>query len=269
MLRTLLLSACTACAVSAAAQTPFNIGETRVLHSAVLGEERTLNIALPPGYNDSDTTRYPVIYLLDGSADEDFIHVVGALQFASFEWVAWQQPSIVVGIATVDRRRDFTFPTTIAADKEAFPTTGGSAAFLRFLSEELIPHVDAGFRTAPDRLLIGQSLGGLLATEVLMTRPELFQRYLIISPSIWWDGGSVLKRPAAFLEKPELAPRKVTVIVGKEGKVMERDAKRVYTLVRSNKAIDARFKYMPLHDHANVMHNAVIDGFRLLGTDRK
>jgi predicted alpha/beta superfamily hydrolase len=100
---------------------PFVLGEIEEIQSKVLAEKRVLNIYLPEGYAENDTVRYPVIYLLDGSADEDFIHIVGLVQFSSFDWVQQLPKSIVVGIATVDRRRDFTFPTTIPEDRKSIP----------------------------------------------------------------------------------------------------------------------------------------------------
>ena len=96
----------------------FPLGIVRQMHSTVLGEDRTLNIYLPEGYHQDSS--YSVIYLLDGSADEDFIHVAGLVQFYNFPWVNVLPKSIVVGIANVDRRRDFTFPTAIEKDKKDF-----------------------------------------------------------------------------------------------------------------------------------------------------
>ena len=97
----------------------FVLGVIDEIQSKELKEKRILNVYLPVGYNPKDTVRYPVIYLLDGSADEDFIHIAGLVQFSSFEWINYVPKSIVVGIATVDRRRDFTFPTTVEEDKKA------------------------------------------------------------------------------------------------------------------------------------------------------
>ncbi|MEJ7680624.1 MAG: alpha/beta hydrolase-fold protein [Segetibacter sp.] len=91
----------------------FVLGTIIEIGSKVLAEKRILNIYLPPGYNEKDTTKYPVIYLLDGSAEEDFIHIAGVVQIFKFPWVNVLPNSILVGIANVDRRRDFTFPTTI------------------------------------------------------------------------------------------------------------------------------------------------------------
>jgi predicted alpha/beta superfamily hydrolase len=179
----------------------FALGPIEEIYSRALSEKRTLNIYLPEGYKASDTTRYPVVYLLDGSADEDFIHVVGLYQFNAFPWIDRVPKSIVVGIANVDRRRDFTYPTTIATDKKRYPTTGGSAAFITFLQNELQPYIETRFRTDSSKTIIGQSLGGLLATEILLKKPDLFNRYIIISPSLWWDDGSLLTAPSDIYSK--------------------------------------------------------------------
>ncbi len=147
---------------------PFVLGQIDEIRSNELNEKRTLNIYLPEGYNAKDTVNYPVIYLLDGSADEDFIHIVGLVQFNSFEWIKQVPKSIVVGIATVDRRRDFTFPTTIENDRKAYPTTGHSDRFISFIDKELQPYIQTKFKTNKSKTIIGQSLGGLLATEILL-----------------------------------------------------------------------------------------------------
>ena len=155
---------------------PFVLGLTEQLHSQQLGETRTLNIYLPQGYQANDTTSYPVIYLLDGSADEDFIHISGLTQFCSFPWVNTLPKSIVVGIANIDRKRDFTYPTTVAQDKKDYPTTGGSVKFIAFIEKELQPYIQKQFHVTQSKTIIGESLGGLLATEILFTNPSLFNR---------------------------------------------------------------------------------------------
>ncbi|MBI3235610.1 MAG: alpha/beta hydrolase, partial [Bacteroidetes bacterium] len=125
---------------------PFVMGEIDEMYSQELLETRILNIYLPEGYNSKDTTKYPVIYLLDGSADEDFIHIVGLVQFNSFEWIHLVPKSIVVGIATVDRRRDFTSPTTVKEEKERNPTSGHSEQFISFIEKELQPYINKKYK---------------------------------------------------------------------------------------------------------------------------
>jgi uncharacterized protein len=259
--------------VSSSAQPgkPIVLGESYEISSAVLGEKRTLNVYLPEGYNPEDTTHYPVIYLLDGGIDEDFIHVVGLVQFNSFEWIARVPKSIVVGITNTDRKRDLTFPTAVKKQKEQFPTTGGSEKFMQFLEKEVQPYVSRTFKTNSDRTLIGESLGGLFATEVLFMRPQLFNRYIIISPSLWWSNGALLKKNVAA--SGILPHTGVYVGVGKEGlapgdepHVMEVDANLLVDKLENlhNKNLSVYFDYLPDETHATIAHQATFNAFKKL-----
>jgi predicted alpha/beta superfamily hydrolase len=253
--------------------TPFVLGVIEQIESAVLGEKRTLNIYLPEGYKQEDSIKYPVIYLLDGSADEDFIHIVGLVQFNSFEWINQVPKSIVVGIATVDRRRDFTFPTSIEADKKKYPTTGHSGQFISFIEKELQPFIEKKYHCNNSKTIIGQSLGGLLATEVLLKKPALFNIYIIVSPSLWWDNGSLLNQDGAILQKSFKQATNIYIAVGKEGltptaipRVMEVDANVLADKIKTadNKDFNTYFDYLPQENHATILHQAVFNAFRLI-----
>jgi predicted alpha/beta superfamily hydrolase len=241
---------------------PLTIGETLEFYSPTLRENRTLNVYLPLGYDKEPTKQYPVIYLLDGSLDEDLIHVAGLVQFGSFPWIEMLPESIVIGIANVDRRRDFTFPTTIEKDKKDFPTTGHSAEFIRFLEKDLQPLVTKQYRTTASRTIIGQSLGGLLATEVLYEKPELFDHYIIVSPSLWWDNESLLQKklPAAA------GTRSVYIGAGKEGPIMERDAQNLHGKLKQLNPQNPKlfYQYFEDQDHGDALHLAVYDAFEKL-----
>jgi len=252
---------------------PFILGVIDEIQSKVLAEKRILNIYLPEGYNQQDTTTYPVIYLLDGSVDEDFIHIVGLVQFNSFEWINQVPKSIVVGIATVDRRRDFTFPTSIKADKKKYPTSGQSDKFRSFFETELQPYIDSNYKTNHDKTIIGQSLGGLFATELLLKKPALFNRYIIISPSLWWDNGSLFNQTSDLLTANYTQQTDIYIGVGKEGltptetpRVMEVDANVLAEKIKTTKSnkVKVFFDYLPEEDHGTIMHQAVSNAFRLL-----
>jgi predicted alpha/beta superfamily hydrolase len=252
---------------------PFVLGVIEEIQSVELGEKRTLNIYLPEGYKQDDTTKYSVIYLLDGSADEDFIHVVGIVQFNNFEWINRVPKSIVVGIATVDRRRDFTYPTTVEADKKRFPTTGHSDKFISFIEKELQPYIDKKYKTNSSKTIIGQSLGGLLATEILFKKPNLFNKYIIISPSLWWDNASLLNLAPAILEQSFAQKIDIYIGVGKEGlaptdapHVMEVEANLLAEKIKSTKSknVTSYFDYLPQEDHATISHQAIFNAFRML-----
>lgn len=252
---------------------PFVLGVTREMHSRELAEKRTINIYLPADYEKDSAAKYPVIYLLDGGRDEDFIHIVGLVQFNNFSWIERVPKSIVVGIANVDRRRDFTFPTTVEEDKKRFPTTGGSGKFISFIEKELQPFIEKNYRTNDSKMIIGQSLGGLLATEILFKKPALFDKYVIISPSLWWDDGALLDQTPLVLQESFTQKTDVYIGVGKEGlaparkpRVMEVDANLLAEKLQKspNKNVAVSFDYLPQEDHATVTHQAVFNAFRIL-----
>lgn len=246
--------------VSAQTETtkPLTIGEVRTLKSKVLNEERTLNIYLPQGFDK--TKSYPIIYLLDGSVNEDFIHVSGLVQF--FNQMYSMPATIVVGIANVDRKRDFTFHTDLKDLQKDYPTTGHSDKFITFLEKELKPYIETQFKTT-DKYLFGQSLGGLLATEILLKKPEMFNNYFIISPSLWWDDESLLKQAPQLLSKSSDTKKFVYVSVGKgEHPVMVKDAEAWYdVLKKSNKKNwTIEYKMMETDNHATILHRSLYEG---------
>jgi predicted alpha/beta superfamily hydrolase len=252
---------------------PFVLGVIDEIQSEQLAEKRVLNIYLPEGYNKNDTLKYPVIYLLDGSADEDFIHVVGLVQFNTFPWINRIPKSIVVGIANVDRRRDFTYPTTLEEDKKRYKTAGKSEKFIAFLEKELQPYIEQTYKTTNSKTIIGQSLGGLLATEILLKKPLLFNKYIIISPSLWWDNASLLTLSSLLLEENFKQKTDIYIGVGKEGlapsdipHVMEVDANLLVEKIKATKSknVTVHFDYLPQEDHATVTHQAIFNAFRLL-----
>jgi len=252
---------------------PFVLGVVEELQSKELGEKRILNIYLPEGYSAKDTARYPVVYLLDGSADEDFIHVVGLYYYNNFPWINRVPKSIIVGIANTDRKRDMTYATTLEEDQKRYPTTGHSDKFMAFIEKELQPFITKKYKTTASKTLIGQSLAGLFATEVLFTKPTLFNQYIIISPSLWWDNGSLLNRKPEVLQESFAQPTKVYVGVGKEGiwpaKVphsMITDANLLVDLLNTakNKNVRTYSDYLPEEDHATVTHQAIFNALRLL-----
>ncbi|WP_417370760.1 alpha/beta hydrolase [Gelidibacter japonicus] len=243
---------------------PLTFGEVVSIDSKILSESRTLNIYLPDGYNTADTLKYPVIYLLDGSMNEDFLHIVGLVQFFNLQMN--MPKTIVVGIANIDRKRDFTFPTTDRKLKMDYPTTGGSRKFIDFLESEVQPYIKANYPTTNQKMLIGQSLGGLLATEILFKKPTLFTDYIIVSPSLWWDNESLLKDARMFLGAHSKMPANVYVSVGAEGEIMEREAKSLAELLKNSGKpnLNSEFLFLSNENHATILHQSVNDTFKLM-----
>lgn len=256
---------------------PFVIGVIDELESVQLKEKRVVNIYLPEGYSKTDTVKYPVIYLLDGSADEDFTHIAGLVQFNSFSWVNRIPKSIVVGIANVDRKRDFTFPSAIEEDRKLLPTSGHSDKFIAFLEKELQPFIERKYKTNSAKTIIGESLGGLLATEILLKKPTLFNKFIIVSPSLWWNDGSILSHSPDVLKGTE---QKISVYigVGKEGlapgknpRVMEVDANLLAEKLKltTSKNLKVYFDYLPKEDHGTIGHQAVFNAFKMMASKQE
>ena len=181
------------------------------------------------------------------------------IQYNTFSWINRVPQSIVVGIADVDRRRDFTSPTSIEEEKKCFPTTGGSAKFIDFIHKELRPYIQQKYKGNKSKTIIGQSLGGLLAVEILFTKPTLFNKYIMISPSLWWNDGALLKQNPEVLNASFSQKTVVYIGVGKEGlassrnpHVIEVDANILADKLKQSKSKNVKtfFNYMPEEDHA-------------------
>ena len=243
-------------------ETEFSIGKSIKIESKILDEIRDLNIYLPLNYSSSSLKTYPVVYLLDGSKDEDFIHISGIVQFGSFSWINMLPESIVVGIGNVDRKRDFTSPSQNKLDQKEFPNSGKSDKFIRFLQNEVQKYVESNYRTNNIKTIIGQSLGGLLATEILLKKPELFDNYIIVSPSMWWNDEKLLQTKP----KPYDSNKSIYIAVGKEGETMERTTKELYNKLNKNKKENTTlfFKFMKNKTHGDALHNAVYNAFELI-----
>ncbi len=254
---------------------PINIGITHQLQSTEIGETRNINIYLPEDYNKNDTITYPVIYVLDGGVDEDFIHITGLVRYNTQPWIARFPRSIVVGIENTDRKRDFTFAVPnldfvekMGLKKEQFPTYGGSAKYISFLEKELQPYISKTYKTRNTKTVIGESLGGLLATEILLKNRHLFTSYIIISPSLWWGDEKLLKDAFSLLLN-KTYKQKTEVYVGAankdEDKKMYEEATTlgVRLKISGGPNIKVHSDYLAQELHSTIIHQAVYNAFKL------
>jgi predicted alpha/beta superfamily hydrolase len=184
------------------------IGKIDSIYSKVLNEPRKVWIYTPDmtSGNHDRSLRYPVLYLLDG--DAHFPSVVGLIQQLSQANGNTILPEmIVVGIPNTDRTRDLT-PTHVASelpmmDSNFSKTSGGGENFVAFIEKELIPYIDSLYPAAPYRALVGHSFGGLTVMNVLTNHTKLFNAYIAIDPSMWYD-----KEHFLAVTKKKLADKK-------------------------------------------------------------
>ena len=238
--------------------------ETFTIQSAAVGETRKINVYTPSQYNAS-TRKFPVLYMPDGALDEDFPHVIKTVD--SLIALGVIRPIMVVGIPNTQRRRDLTGPTRIKTDSAIAPRVGGSAAFRRFISDELIPEIDRRYRTTPERGIIGESLAGLFIMETFLDEPNLFTHYIALDPSVWWNAGAIVDSAASNIGKFNTRPRTLYFASSLETGIST-GAARIAAALTAASPRGLRWKYDPRPDltHGNIFRStkpaAIADAFR-------
>ncbi len=255
------------------------IGTVDTLYSATLKEKRPYLVYLPPSYSDTVYTqrKYPVLYLLDG--DAHFHSVTGLLQIlgTGVNGTYVVPEMIVIAIPNTNRMRDLT-PTAAITDPDGKPNKGfggggGMPQFLKFMQTELLPHIDSAYRTAPYRVFVGHSLGGLTTIDALYTMPQTFNAYLAIDPSLWWDHRLLLSQAKGFFTGTKPAGR--TLYVAQANTLAADDSLpngHFASIVQFNRVAEAYnkggirygFKYYGDDDHGSVPLIAEYDALRFV-----
>jgi predicted alpha/beta superfamily hydrolase len=248
---------------SAAAGTPIIFGVTHVFHSQTLGDERQINVWAPPD-DPKNPARCTVLYLIDGGLDQDFLHIAGLGQLALLSGT--YGPLIVVGVQTKARRHELTPPAHDPRFVAAFPEGGGAADFRKYLANEVIPWVESRFRTGPRRALIGESLAGLFVVDTLLREPELFDDYVAISPSLWWDDRALTCQAPDLLKRSDMQKRRLALAVGDEGGTMQKGVDELLLALRERPdRFDVHyFDRGATETHATIYHAAALDALRWL-----
>jgi hypothetical protein len=241
---------------------------------------------VPKSYADTlyKKTKYPVLYLLDGPAH--FYSVTGMMkQFSSSNGNSIVPEMIIVAIANTNRSRDLT-PTHVAMDFFSGDSiqydSGGGTQFLNFMEKELIPYIDTTYPTAPYRTFVGHSFGGLAVLNALIRKPTLFDNYIAIDPSLWWENQSFLKTVESELSFNKFNGKSLyvgvanTMQAGMNMQEVEKDSTKSTAHIRSilefvkstetNKENGLNFdwKYYPKDGHGSVPLIAAYDAFHFL-----
>lgn len=158
--------------------------------SKFVNEDRIINIWTPPMYEQS-TDSLPVLYMPDGGIKEDFPHIANTLA----ELIAAKKipPFILVGIENTDRKIDLTGPSKIEYDLEYIPNPGGANNFRNFIKNELMPTINTNYRTNNKKALIGESLAGLFVVETFILDNKMFDYYIAMDPSLWFNEQYLVK----------------------------------------------------------------------------
>lgn len=243
------------------AAAPLVVGETFTIDSRVLGETRRINVYLPPTYAAMPDSQFPVLYMPDGGIQEDFLHVAGLVQVSVGNGT--MRPFLLVGIENTARRRDLTGPTASPDDRTIAPEVGGSADFRRFMRAELMPAVQARYRTTGESGIVGESLAGLFVVETLFLEPDLFDVYIAFDPSLWWNDGELVKRAPERMEA--LADRTLYLASSSQPDIA-RLTTRLAGMLAAEAPPSTRWHHepMPEETHGTIYHPAALRAFRHL-----
>jgi len=258
----MLLAVVTPAGRAAAQSDTIPVHETFTIESRGLAERRTINVYTPPGYGSSGRA-FPVLYMPDGGLAEDFPHVVNTID--SLIRIERIRPVVVVGIENTERRRDVTGPTTVKSDSAIAPRVGGSAAFRAFIRDELIPEVKQRYRCTDEMTIVGESLAGLFIVETLLLEPALFRRYVVLSPSLWWNGGELVRTAERRLGALAGMERTLYLAEANESGIREGTAQLVAVLkAHAPPALTWYYEPRPDLTHATIFRGASPGAFAKL-----
>ncbi len=250
------------------------IGQRYTINSKILNERRNYSVYLPASYKNNIDKKYIVAYVLDGDRSK-FLEVSGIAQsMHSDANLKLQIPElIIVSIENTDRTKDFTPTNSLnyldREDITAFKSSGKADDFMRFMEDELMVEINNSFRTLPQSMIIGHSLGGLFALHCLLENPQLFSYYLLIDPSWFWDHNYIGKRSKEVLEnRVDLKARIYIALANnmQEDKRHYQWGSQFYKLLKENKSPDLKvdFRYFEDEKHLTVTIPATYYGLRYL-----
>jgi len=255
------------------------IGRKDSIYSATLKEMRPYLLHLPANYNNNffKSAKYPVLYLLDG--DAHFNSVTGLVEIlgSGINGTHVIPDMIVVAIPNTDRTRDLT-PTHALKDNQGkdqdfLKNSGGNDNFLKFIKNELIPHIDSAYRTMPYRVFVGHSFGGITVINALYTIPETFNAYIAIDPSLWWDHEILLQKAKEYFLHANLNGK--SLYVGQANTMVASDTsinehfesiKEFATVLetRNHSGLKWKYDYYSDDDHGSAPFISEYEGLRFI-----
>jgi len=229
-----------------------------MMPSAVYGTEREINIYGPEipewgkGYFQSPL---PVLYVVDGGAEQDFFHIAALSQLTIIN--AERQPMIVVGVKTDNRRQEIVpDPTNKDYQIGEFKEFGGSKEFRKHLLTEVKPFVESLY-DVQQYVIIGESLAGLFIVETFLEQPDAFDDYISVSPSLWWDDRKLSRQAAELLKDHKPSSRRFYLTMADEGGTMRLGLEELMEAVKADETkVNLKFVDRANQDsHSTIYHH--------------
>jgi uncharacterized protein len=253
------------------------------LYSSILQETREFWIYLPSELvkNKQKQERYPVLYVLDG--DTHAQAVSGMIQYLSEQNSNQIFPKLmVVFVKNTNRTRDFTpykVQTSAMLPEVMAKETGGGDKFLEVFKNEIIPYIDQNYPTSAYRAISGHSLGGLFVLSLLAQQPDLFEDYLVMDPSLWYDEGNYAQLLLKQFEQHDLSEKSMFIAVAntlgidhledalKSKSPFADHQRNIYVFCQAlqqnqKPSLNFSYKYYLKDDHGSVPFIGIYEGLR-------
>ena len=234
---------------------PYIYAREGSLYSQYLNEERSILVYLPPTYATSKPC--PVVYVTDG--DSHIHHMSGIIHFLSDNQL--MPDSILVAVPHLDRDSDLLPPALYPGNP-----SGHADLFLSFLEYELIPYVNANYRTHPFKVLSGHSYGGLFVNYAMITRPDAFNAYVAADPSLWWDNHRMRSDSILFFQNH---PDFEKSYYFNQSNIQGMGGIQYSQMLPENAPSAFRwlFEYMPEETHGTIVHKSFYNGLEFVFQD--
>jgi predicted alpha/beta superfamily hydrolase len=238
----------------------FVIGDKISFESNVLNERKTIVVIPPYNYKDRPDEKFPVVYVLDPG--NNLFATFGIVNYYS-DMLKIMPRMIIVGIVSNDREKDY-LPTP---SKEQ-PTGGGADKFLRFINSELVTLIDSTYPANSERCIIGHSAGGLFAIYALENQPDLFNSFICIDPSLWYDDLSCVKEMPEFLKNNTKIKKSIFFSLSNEKEM------GVFPFIEvlekyAPEGINWDYKHYKSETHNSVGFKSICAGFEMIYKDWK
>lgn len=234
-------------------QTVFSSHDKHTIKSSTLNEDRIVLVRVPPNYARSKE-RFPVVYMLDGSAPNPSM-MTGIIEQQAASGMMPEM--ILVSIQNTNRTRDMTPTKTERAD------SGGCDKFLQFIETEVMPLVEKNYRTQPFKIFAGHSLAGLTVVYAFLSRPELFNGYIAASPVLHWDNNFLIKRAEEVFKQNKDWKKIMFIALGDEPAYTNGFNSFKEVLDRAKpKNFDYEFRLMADENHGSIPLPAYHQGLR-------
>ena len=221
-----------------------SIGERVSIESDIFDESRELLVYFPPSYYLHENEKYPVLYMVD--ADYNFHYVTGLIELLSS--ISENIPEMLVvgfsskGTATYRKQSK---PPYAVKDK------GTADITLNFFEKELIPYIEQNYKVNNYKILAGHSIGGLFSTYAMLNKDQLFDAFIAISPSLWWEDEAV-KRVTGdkFRDKQQNKANYYITLANEKGMGVHGFVELLQS--KGPRSLELHFKHFPDESHGTV-----------------